>query len=76
MLTETPLILSDGRSARPDRLVRAAAGWGVLDIKTGHPHAAHAEQVRGYMNVLRSVTGSPVHGALLYLASGTLEPIA
>ncbi|MBK6626027.1 MAG: UvrD-helicase domain-containing protein [Flavobacteriales bacterium] len=76
VLTETPLILSDGRSARPDRLVRAAAGWGVLDIKTGHPHAAHAEQVRGYMNVLRSVTGSPVHGALLYLASGTLEPIA
>lgn len=76
VLTETPLILSDGHSARPDRLVRTAGGWGVLDIKTGHPHAAHAEQVRGYMNVLRSVTGAPVHGALLYLATGTLEPIA
>ncbi|MBK9275908.1 MAG: UvrD-helicase domain-containing protein [Flavobacteriales bacterium] len=76
VLTETPLILGEGRSARPDRLVRTAHGWGVLDIKTGHPHPAHAEQVRGYMDVLRTVTGSPVHGALLYLATGTLEPIA
>lgn len=75
VLTEAPLILGDGHSARPDRLVRAEHGWGVLDIKTGHPHAAHAEQVRGYMNVLRTVTGAPVHGALLYLSTGTLEPI-
>ncbi len=76
VLTEAPLILADGTTLRPDRIVRNAQGWGVLDIKTGGPHAAQADQVRGYMQVLRTVTGAAVHGALLHLATGTLEPVA
>ncbi len=76
VITETPIINPGDRSARPDRVVRDANGWRVLDIKTGSPHDAHGQQVRGYMELLRNVTGAPVQGALLYLASGTLEPVA
>ncbi len=76
VLTEAPLIRTDGSTRRPDRIVRSAQGWGVLDIKTGDPLPAHADQVRGYMHMLHTVTGTPVHGALLHLATGTLEPVA
>ena len=56
VLTETPLILSDGRSARPDRLVRAAAGWGSRVARSVAATGLHAgglgplQKVLGYLS--------------------------
>ncbi len=72
---EVTLIDAGGRSLRPDRIVEQDGAWRVLDIKTGRPHEAHHDQVRGYMRVLAEVTGAPVTGSLLYLRTGEVVNI-
>ena len=73
--TEATLILADGRTLRPDRVVTDGGRTGVLDIKTGVPREEHGEQVRTYMSALRDLGHAQVDGALLYVREGRLEPI-
>lgn len=74
--TEASIITPDGRSHRPDRLVFDGKVARVLDIKTGAPDEHHEEQVRSYMRLLTELGHTQVEGALLYITSGTLIPIA
>lgn len=74
--TEAAIIGDDGRTLRPDRVMLDGAQARVLDYKTGAPSDTHHEQVRGYMRLLGQLGFAHVQGALLYLGSGELIPVA
>ena len=73
--TETTLLDATGNAHRPDRMVRDGDLFRVLDIKTGAPSDHHLEQVKGYMQLLQAVEGTPVEGFLLYIREGELVPV-
>lgn len=73
--TETTLLDGLGHAHRPDRMVRDGACFRVLDIKTGAPSEHHLTQVKGYMQLLHDVEGSPVEGYLLYARDGELVAV-
>lgn len=75
VFTEYTLVDANGDAHRPDRVVEHAGTTRVLDIKTGHPSAHHHQQVRTYMRLLSGISGGATTGHLLYLGTGTLEPV-
>lgn len=75
VFTEYTLVDANGGAHRPDRVVEHAGITHVLDIKTGHPSEHHHQQVRTYMRLLSGINGSATTGHLLYLGTGTLEPV-
>ncbi len=67
VLTERPLLLSEGRTVVPDRLVlRGKEAW-ILDYKTGSPEPAHQEQIRHYGMILSQMGYEVREMALVYL---------
>ena len=73
--SERTIITSKGNALRPDRVVIEGDVVRVLDIKTGKPYEEHVEQVAGYMQRLKELTGLKVEGALLYVRDGALQQI-
>lgn len=73
---EAAIITASGHVQRPDRVVIDQGTARVLDLKSGVPLAAHHDQVRSYMHLLRELGYERVEGALLYLASGNLETVS
>lgn len=73
--TEAAIITTNGHVLRPDRVVIEQGKARVLDLKTGAPQEKHRTQVKGYMGLLKDLGYQHVQGALLYLSSGTLEPV-
>ena len=68
VLNEAPLIRPDGQEVRPDRVVLGPDGSAaVIDYKFGEPDEAYLSQVRGYMEIYRSLGHSPVTGTLWYI---------
>ena len=67
--------LPTGEIGRPDRVVRTADGWAVLDYKTGAPAKKHHEQVRAYMDAVAGDGGEPVRGLLYYTESDELVEV-
>lgn len=64
---ERSLLLPGGEALRPDRLVRTANGWAILDYKTGQKKPEHRDQVNRYAHTLAEM-GEPVIGKhLVYL---------
>ncbi|MBL7955058.1 MAG: UvrD-helicase domain-containing protein [Flavobacteriales bacterium] len=76
MRAEAVIITGDGHSLIPDRIVRDAEGTHVLEIKTGKPAKSHEKQLRGYLEVLRSMGQPQVTGTIWYVADGTFQVIA
>lgn len=74
--TEASIITAQGRVQRPDRLVFDGDTVRVLDIKTGERDERHTEQVQRYMQLLIDLGYARVEGALLYVATGQLIPVA
>ncbi len=72
---EAALITAEGSVVRPDRVVLDGDKVRVLDLKTGAPATEHHAQVASYIRHLRSMGHADVEGALLYLRSGTVEPV-
>ena len=72
---EAPIITSDGRSLRPDRVVFDNGVVRVLDIKTGMPHIGHHDQVLSYMRLLNELGNERVEGALLYVRDGSVQTV-
>ncbi|MCC6768948.1 MAG: UvrD-helicase domain-containing protein [Bacteroidia bacterium] len=64
---EKSLLLPDGKSIRPDRVVELENYWVVIDYKTGEPDANHREQVQLYMRQLLNLNPKPAKGFLVYL---------
>jgi ATP-dependent exoDNAse (exonuclease V) beta subunit len=68
VLNEAPLLGPDGLEVRPDRVVlRPDGSAAVVDYKFGQPEKKYLEQVRGYMDLYRSLGHSPVTGTLWYI---------
>ena len=74
--TEATIITANGKAHRPDRIVFAGEVVRVLDIKTGVPDERHHDQVLDYMHLLSELGATQVEGALLYLGTGKLVPVA
>lgn len=72
---EAVIITADGHALRPDRIVRNETGIHVLEIKTGRAADSHEKQLRGYLDQLRSMGRTDVHGLIWYLASSELKPV-
>ena len=68
---------SQGRTTeyRPDRVVSNDKETRVVDFKFGHPRPEHAEQVKGYMQLLQSMNYPNVSGMLWYVKDNWLEKV-
>jgi ATP-dependent exoDNAse (exonuclease V) beta subunit len=75
-LTEQEIILPDGSSLRPDRIVKRSNGYLVVDFKTGAPRKEHHRQIRSYMNRISEVTNAPCDGYILYTSEMRMETAA
>lgn len=64
---ERPILGTDGREYRPDRVVSTPEGTMVIDFKFGEPEAAHRSQVRRYVSLYEAMGHGPVRGWLWYL---------
>ncbi|WP_209330184.1 UvrD-helicase domain-containing protein [Lunatimonas salinarum] len=67
ILSEQGILLPDGTSKRPDRILLFSDGAEVVDFKTGLPREFHSRQVNEYMELVGELTGLPVKGYLCYL---------
>jgi len=66
--TEPEILMADGKSSRPDRLVFNGMKVTVIDFKTGKPEEKHKQQVRYYMDIMKQLGYEPVKGVLLYMS--------
>jgi ATP-dependent exoDNAse (exonuclease V) beta subunit len=74
VLAERDWIGSDGEIQRPDRVVRRANRWEIVDFKTGDPKDEHKVQLQGYLRTLSALEpGAVVKGRLVY--SQTFEVV-
>ena len=66
--SEADIILADGHSLRPDRLIFDKNKVIVIDFKTGQPEESHHKQIKNYQNILEDMGYFPTEGVLLYLS--------
>ena len=73
----TILSLNDGQvvQRRPDRVMTDGNEWIVVDFKFGHPNSEHHDQVRTYIELLKSMGHTDVHGYLWYVYSNQIEEV-
>ncbi|MCK5170067.1 MAG: PD-(D/E)XK nuclease family protein, partial [Bacteroidales bacterium] len=72
--TETEIILTNGKTARPDRVISNNEKIIVIDYKFGEQEEEkHHKQVKSYMEILKKMENKDVEGYLWYV---DLEKIA
>ena len=64
---ERPVIGTDGREYRPDRVVHTPEGTCIIDFKFGEEEGTHRRQVRQYVRLYEEMGHGPVRGFLWYL---------
>lgn len=67
---EAAMLTPSGQVLRPDRVLLQPGQAVVIDFKTGHQHAHHAQQVQTYAALLSAMGHTRVSGYLLYIATG------
>ncbi len=65
--TESEILLPDGQSYRPDRVVINGKEAVVMDYKTGKPDEKHQAQLRNYGKIMEQMGYGPVKMLLLYI---------
>ena len=65
--SEAELLLPDGSTYRPDRVVLAPNETVILEYKTGAPRPQHREQVNAYADILLQMGYAQVRKLLVYL---------
>jgi len=65
--TESEILLSDGSSYRPDRLIINDKNTIVIDYKTGKPEENHFAQIRHYGRLLEEMDYQNVEKYLIYV---------
>ena len=74
VFSEVPIIDTDGREWRPDRVVLHPSGAvSIIDYKFGEPEAKYAKQVQRYVNLYLKMGYSDVRGYLWYLSDNTIQ---
>ncbi len=71
--TEPEILLANGKSVRPDRLVIKDEGVTVIDFKTGKLEEKHRDQVKYYLSVMKEMGYKADKGVLLYF--GEDDPV-
>jgi len=65
--TEAEILLPNGSTIRPDRLIIEENKATVIDFKTGKPSESHKRQVKMYKEKIRELGFDNVSGILLYV---------
>ncbi len=65
--TESEILLPDGTTLRPDRVLLKENNAIIIDYKTGKEEPKHADQVNHYASVLEDLGYSTIHKYLFYL---------
>ncbi len=65
--TESELLLPDGTTLRPDRVLLHEHKAIIIDYKTGKEDLKHAEQVNGYATILRQLGYTDVAKYIFYI---------
>jgi ATP-dependent exoDNAse (exonuclease V) beta subunit len=73
---EQELLLPNGQSYRPDRVMTRGNQARVIDYKTGEPKPADEQQVQQYKALLEGVGYQDVAAYLFYLESEVIQQIA
>lgn len=60
---------------RPDRVMTDGQEWIVVDFKFGHPCDDHYDQVREYMQLIKSMGYTSIHGYLWYVYSNKIVEV-
>lgn len=75
LLTEQGILLPGGKQKRPDKIILKEHEAVVVDFKTGEEYSKYEMQVRGYMNLVKGLSGKTTKGYLCYLESGKILEI-
>lgn len=65
--SESEILLPDGHSLRPDRLIFEKDKVIVIDYKTGKPEVSHHKQIKNYQKILEKMGYKHTQGVLLYI---------
>jgi len=65
--SEADIILPDGQTFRPDRIIFENDRTYIIDFKTGLPSPKHNTQLQGYVDLARQMNLPEPKGVLLYL---------
>ena len=66
--TEAEIILTNGKTARPDRVISNNEKTVIIDYKFGESvEEKHHQQVIGYMDLLKQMENKQVEGYLWYV---------
>ena len=69
ILNEQEILLTDGSSIRPDRLVILNNEVTIIDYKTGKPSPSHKEQILTYSDVLKGMDFTIKDTIIVYIAA-------
>lgn len=75
LLTEQGILLPGGKQKRPDKIILKEHEAVVVDFKTGEEYSKYEKQVRGYMDLVKGLSGKTTKGYLCYLESGKILEI-
>ena len=71
--TEPEILLPNGKTFRPDRVIFKEDETIVIDFKTGKPEEHHRDQVNWYMKLLNEMGYANTKGVLLYFNEENIE---
>ncbi len=63
------------KERRPDRVMTDGQQWIVIDFKFGRPKEEYHQQVREYMQLLKTMGHSNIHGFLWYVYSNNIDEV-
>jgi tRNA(Ile)-lysidine synthase len=74
-LCERNIILPDGGTKRPDRVMTRGEEAVVVDYKFGEENPAHNKQIASYIQKLKSMNYTKVSGYIWYVSAGKIVQI-
>ena len=73
VINETSVMMSDGQTRRPDRVVNDDGKIIIVDFKFGAPSASYESQVKEYADMYRSLGYQDVTSYLWYVPDGRVQ---
>ena len=74
---EAEIILTNGKTSRPDRVISNTKKTIVIDYKFGEQEEEkHHKQVKSYMEILKKMEEKEVEGFLWYVDLGIIKEVA
>lgn len=74
VFNEKEILLHNGNSIRPDRIVLSGKNASILEYKTGKHDTAHVAQIQGYAQALQSM-GYTIENTILIYINEEVQPL-